>query len=152
MNKRVFLPLPCGCLLCLLPAMCWISSVAQSCLTLRLHGLQHARPPHLSLTLRVYSNLCPLSRWCHPTFSSSVAPFASCPQSFPASGSFQTSQFFTSGGQNIRPSASASNLPKNSGLISFRMDLLDLLAVQGTLKSSATPQFKSINSSALNFL
>jgi len=82
------------------------------------------------------SNSCPLSRWCHPTISSSVVPFSSCLQSFPASGSFPMSQLFASGGQRIRVSASASVLPMNiSGLISFRMDWLDLLAVQGTLKS-----------------
>ena len=83
-------------------------------------------------------NSRPLHRWCHPTISSSVIPFSSCLQSFPASGSFQMSQFFTSGGQSIRVSASTSfQCPSNeySGLISFRMDWLDLLAVQGTLKS-----------------
>ena len=65
------------------------------------HGLQDTRPPYPSPTPRVYSNSCPLSRWCHPTTSSSVAPFSSCLQSFPASGSFQMSQFFTSGGQTL---------------------------------------------------
>ena len=78
------------------------------------HGLQHARPLCLSLTPRVYSNSCPLSRWCHPTISSSVVPFSSCPQSFPASGSFQISQLFTSGGQSFQVSASASVLPMNT--------------------------------------
>ena len=85
----------------------------QSCLTLRLYGLQHARPPCPSPTLGVYSNSCPLSQWCHPTISSSVVPSSSCLQSFPASGSFQMSQFFTSGGQNIGASASASVLSMN---------------------------------------
>ena len=66
------------------------------------HGLQHARPPCLSPTPGVYSNSCPLSQWCHPTISSSVVPFSSCPQSFPASGSFQMSQLFASGGQSIK--------------------------------------------------
>ena len=66
-----------------------------------------------SPTPRAYSNSCPLSRWCHPTSSSSVVPFSSCPQSFPASGSFPVSQFFTSGGQRIGASASASVLPMN---------------------------------------
>ena len=89
------------------------SSVAQSCPTLWPHELQHARPPSLPPTPRVYSNSCPLTRWCHPTISSSVVPF-SCLQSFPASGSFQMSQFFTSGGQSIRVSASASVLPMNT--------------------------------------
>ena len=74
------------------------------------HGLQHARP---SPTLRAYSNSCPLSQWCHPTISSSVIPFSSHLQSFPASRSFQMSQFFTSGGQSIGVSASASVLPIN---------------------------------------
>ena len=99
------------------------------------HGLQHSRPPCPSPTPRAYSNSCPLSWWCHPTISSSVIPFSSCLQSFPASGSFQMSQFFASGGQSIEISASAPVLAMNSGLISFRMDWLDLLAVQRTLKS-----------------
>ena len=77
------------------------------------HGLQHARLPCPSPTPRAYSNPCPLSRRCHPTISSSVAPFSSCLQSFPASGSFPVSQFFTSGGQNIGVSASASAFPMN---------------------------------------
>ena len=101
------------------------------------HELQYSRPPCPSPNPRVYSNSCPLSRWCHPTISSSVVPFSSCPQSVPASGSFQMSQLFASGGQSIGVSASKSVLPSNEhpGLISFRMDWLDLLAVQGTLKS-----------------
>ena len=77
------------------------------------HGLQQARPPCPSPTPRVYSNSCPLSWWCHPTISSSVIPFSSCPQSFPASGAFQMSQFFASGGQSIGVSASASVFPMN---------------------------------------
>ena len=89
------------------------SSVSQSCPTLRPHELQHARPPCPSPTPRVYSNSCPLSRWWHPTISSSVVPFSS-PQSFPASGSFQICQFFASGAQNIGVSASASVLPMNT--------------------------------------
>ena len=99
--------------------------------SLRPHGLQHARLPCPSPTHRADSNSCPLSQWCHPTISSSVIPFSSHLQSFPESGSFPVSQFFTSGGQSF--SISPSN--KYSGLISFRMDWLDLLAVQGTLKS-----------------
>ena len=78
------------------------------------HGLQHARPPCPSLTPRVYSNSSPLSWWCHPTISSSAVPYSSCLQSFPASGSFPMSQFFTSGGQSIGVSASASVLPMNT--------------------------------------
>ena len=77
------------------------------------HGLQHVRPPCPSLTPGVYSNSCPLSRWCHSTISSSVVPFSSCLQSFPASRSFPMSWFFTSGGQSIEVSASASVRPVN---------------------------------------
>ena len=75
------------------------------------HGLQHARPSCPSPTPWVHSNSCPLHQWCHPTISSSVVPFSSCLQSFPASGSFQMSQFFASGGQSIGVSVSASVLP-----------------------------------------
>jgi len=89
------------------------SSVAQPCLTLWPHGLQHSRPPCPSPTLRVYSNSGPLSQWCRPTISSSVVPFSSCLQSFPASGSFQMSQLFTSGDQSIGVSALASVVPMN---------------------------------------
>ena len=77
------------------------------------HRLQHTRLPCPSPTPRVYSNSCPLSRWCHPTTSSSVIPFSSCLQSFPTSGSFQMIQFFTSGDQTIGVSASASVLSMN---------------------------------------
>ena len=104
--------------------------------SLRPHGLQHARPPCPSPTPGVYSNSCPLSQWCHPTISSSVVLFSSRLQSFPASGSFPVSQLFAfrwlkywSFSFNISPSN------EYSGLISFRMDWLDLLEVQGTLKS-----------------
>ena len=102
--------------------------------SLWLHGLQHTRIPCPSPTPRVYANSCPLSQWCHPTISSSVVPFSRL-QSFPATGSFPVSQFFTSGGQSIGVSASTSVLPMNiqnwfplgwTGWIS---------AVQGTLKS-----------------
>ena len=78
------------------------------------HGLQHARPPCPSPTPGVYPNSCPSGQWCHPTFSSSVIPFSSSLQSFPASGSFSMSQFFASGGQSIGVSASASVLPMNT--------------------------------------
>ena len=81
--------------------------------SLRPHGLQHARLPCPSPTPRACSNSCPLSQWCYPTISSSVVPFPSCLQSFPASGSFQISQFFASGGQSIGASASASVHPMN---------------------------------------
>ena len=81
--------------------------------SLRPHGLQHARPPCPSPTPGVYSNSCPLSQWCHPTISSSVIPFSSCLQSFPASRSFQMSQLFASGSQSIGVSASTLVLPMN---------------------------------------
>ena len=99
------------------------------------HEPQHTRPPCPSPTPGVQPDPCPLSRWCHPTISTSVIPFSSCPQSFPTSGSFQMSQLFTWGGQSIGVAASTSVLPVKTGLIFFRMDWLDLLAVQGTLKS-----------------
>jgi len=82
--------------------------------TLQPHELQYTRPTCPSSTAGVYPNPCPLSWWCHPTISSSVVPFSSCPQSFPASGSFQMSQVFTSGGQSIGDSVSTSELPMNS--------------------------------------
>ena len=125
------------------------SSVSQSCLTLWLHGPQHTRPPCPSPTPGVYSNSCPSSRWCHPTISSSVIPFSSHLRSFPASGSFLMSQLFASGGQSIGVSASTSVLPMNTqdwaplgwtGWISLQSN-----NSQETLKSSPTPQFKSVN-------
>ena len=100
--------------------------------SLRPHGLQHARLPCPSPTSRAYSNSCRLSRWYHPTISSSIVPFSSHLQSFPASGSFLMSQFFSSGGQSIGISVSASVLPMNiqdwfplglTGWISLRLDL-----------------------------
>ena len=96
--------------------------------SLRPHELQHARPPCPLPTPRVHPNPCPLCRWCHPTISSSVIPFSSCSQSFPASGSFQMSQLSTSGGQSIGVSASTSVPPMNT---------------QDSQESSPTPQFKS---------
>ena len=99
--------------------------------SLRPHGLQHARLPCPSPTPRAYSNSCPLSQWCHPSISSSVVPFSSCLQSFPASGSvlhIRWPKYWS-----VSFSISSSN--EHSGLISFRMDWLDLLAVQGTFKS-----------------
>ena len=107
--------------------------------SLRPHELQHARPPCPSPTPRVYSNSCPSSRWCHPAISSSLIPFSSCPQSLPASGSFPMSQLFAWGGHakvlGFSFSFSISPSNKHPGLLSFRMDWLDLLVVQGTLKS-----------------
>ena len=99
------------------------------------HELQHARPPCPSPTPRVHPNPCPLSRWWHPTISSSVVPFSFCPQSLPASESFQMSQFFASCGQIMEYQLQQYPTNEHPGLISFRMDWLDLLAVQGTLKS-----------------
>ena len=87
-------------------------SVVSHCL--RPHEPQHARPPCISPAAGVYPNPCLLSQWCHPTISSSIVPFTTCPQSFPASGSFQMSQFFASGGQSTRVSASTSVLPMNT--------------------------------------
>ena len=117
---------------CLCPWL-YISVQSLSCVWLFVtHGLQHASLPCPSPTPRVFSNSCPSTQWCHPTISSSVIPFSSCLQPFPASGSFQMSQLFASGGQSIGASASTSEY---SGLISFRTDWFDLLAVQGTLKS-----------------
>ena len=103
--------------------------------SLRLHGLQHARPPCPSLTPGVHSYSRPLSPWCHPAISSSVVPFSSCPQALPASGSFPELTLCMRWPKYW--SFSFSIIPSNecSGLISFRMDWLDLLAVQGTLKS-----------------
>ena len=104
--------------------------------SLRPHESQHARPPCPSPTPRVYPNSCPSSRRCHPAISSSVIPFSSCPKSLPESGSVPMSQLFCmrwpkywSFSFNISPSN------EHPGLISFRIDWLDLLAIQGTLKS-----------------
>ena len=98
--------------------------------SLRPHGLQHATPPCPSPIPEVYPNSCPSNQWCHPTISSSVIPSSSCLQSFPKSGSFLMSQFFSSGSQSIGVSASVSVLP----MISFRVDWFDL-PVQETLRS-----------------
>ena len=117
------------------------------------HGLQHARPPCPSPTPGVYSNSSPFSQWCHPTISSSVVPFSSHLQSFLATGSFQMSQLFASGGQIIGVSASASVFPMNiqdwfplgwTGWIS--------LLSKGFSRVFPTPQFKSVNSLVLSFL
>ena len=131
-------------------------SVPQLSYSLRPHELQHARLPCSSLSPGVCSNSCPLSQLCHPAISSSVVPFSSCSQPFPASGeSFPMSQLFASGGQSIGASASASVLPVNSqgwfplgwsGVISLWSPSRD------SQESSPTPQFKSINSSALSLL
>ena len=121
--------------------------------SLRLHGLQHARRPCQSPTPGVHPNPCPSSRWYHPTISSSVVPFFSCPQSFPTSGSFQMSQLFTSGGQSTGVSASTSVLPMNTkdwfplgwtGWIS--------LLSKGLSRVFSNTTVQTVNSSALSFL
>ena len=100
------------------------------------HGLQQAMHPCPSPSPRACSDSCPLSQWCHPAISSSVIPFSSFLQSFPASGSFHMSQFFTSGSQSIGVSASASVLPMNiQDWFPLELTHLISLTVQGTLKS-----------------
>ena len=127
-------------------------SVISDCL--QPHGLQCARTSCLSPFPGVFPNSYPLSWWCHPTISSSVVPFSSCLQSFPASESFQMSQSFASGGQSIGVSASTSVLPINTqdwpplGWTGW----ISLQSKDKSPESSPTPQFKSINSSVFNFL
>ena len=99
------------------------------------HGLQHTRSPCPSPSPRACSNSLPLSRWCHPTILSPVIPFSSCLQFFPASGSFLINQLHIRWPKYWSLSFSISPSNEYSGLISFRMDWIDLLAVQGTLKS-----------------
>ena len=133
------------------------SSVQFSCSVMfnswQSHEPQHTRPPCPSPTLRIHPNWCPLSWWCHPTFSSSLICFSSCPQSIPASGSFQMSQLFTSGGQSIGVSASKSVLPMKTqdwsplgwtGWISLQS--------KGLSRVFSNIEFKSINSSVLSLL
>ena len=104
--------------------------------SLRPHESQHTRPPCPSPITGVHPNPCPLSRWCQATISSSVISFSSCPQTFPVSGSFRMSQLFARGGQSIRVSALTSVLPMNTqDWSALGLDWLDLLAVQGTVKS-----------------
>ena len=129
--------------------------------SLRPHEPQHARSSCPSPTPGVYPDPCPLSQWCHPTISSSVVPFSSCPQSFPASGSFQVSQLFTSGGQSIGVSASASVLPMNtqdwSALgwthwISLQSKRLSKTLLQHHSSKTSILKKKKISSLALGFL
>ena len=121
--------------------------------SLQSHGLQHTRPPCPSPNSRVYPNSCPLSRWCHPTISSSVIPFFSLPQSFPASGSFQMSQLCTSGANVLE-----FQLQHQSFQWTLRTDLLwdgligSPCSPGDSQESSPTPQLKSINSLVLSFL
>ena len=103
--------------------------------SLQPHGLQHARLPCPSPTPGACSNSCPLSRWCHSIASSSVVPFSSCLQSFPASGSFPVSRLFTSGGQSIGASASASVLPMN-----IQLTIKELSVCAKSLQSCLTLQ------------
>ena len=112
--------------------------------SLRPHELQHARPPCPSQTPGVYSNSCPSSQCCHPAISSSVVPFSSCPQSFPASESFPMSQHFTWGGQTTGVSASTSVLPMNTQDWSP-------CSPRDSQESSTAPQLKSINSLVFSF-
>ena len=135
-----------------IPMMCWWCSlvgwcsVTESCPSLcDPHGLQHTRFPCPSLSPGAWSNSCPLNQWCHPTISSSVTPFSSCPQSFPGSGSFPVSQLFTTGGQSIGASALVSVLPVNiqgwfplglTGLISLQSKTLKSLLQCHSLKAS----------------
>ena len=121
--------------------------------SLRPHGLQHARLPFPSPTPEAYSNSFPLSWWCHPSISSSVVPFSCCLQSFPASETFQMTQFFTSDGQSIGTSVSASVLAMYiQGW--FPLGLTGWISLQSkdSRESFPTPQFWSISSSVLSFL
>ena len=117
--------------------------------SLRPHGLQNTRLPCPSPTPGVYSNSCPSSWWCHPTISSSLVPFSSCPQSFPTSGSFPVSQFFTLDGQSIGVSTSTSVLSMNIQDW-FPLGWTDWISLQSMGLSRVFS--KSINSSGLSFL
>ena len=140
---------------CVLCVCCFLCSVQFSCSvvsdSLWPHGLQHARPPCPSPTPGAYSNSCPSRRWCHPTTSSSAVPFSSRLQSFPASGSFQLSQFFVSGGQSIGVSASVRSMTIQNW---FPLGLTGWISLQsnGLSRVFSKTQFKSINSSVLSFL
>ena len=138
----------CHMHLCIFSSVQFSRSIVSN--SLRPHELQHARPPCPSPTPKVHPNPCPLSQLCHPTILSSVFPFSSCPQSFPASGSFPVSQLFTSGGQSIGVPTSTSVLPMNTQDWS-PLGWTGWISLQSK-ESSPTPQFKSINSSMLSFL
>ena len=129
----------------------WSHSVVSD--SLQPHEPQHARPAYPSPTPGIHPNPCPLSQWCHPTISSAVVPFPSCPKSFPASGSLPTSQLFASGGQSVGVSASASVLPMNTQDWSpLRWTSWISWSPRDAQESSPTPQFKSISFLALSFL
>ena len=121
--------------------------------SLRPRGLQHDRLPCPSSTPRACSNSCPSCQWCHPVISSSVVPFSSCLQSFPASGSFQMSQFFASGGQSVGASASASVLPMNiKDWFTLGWTGLITLQSKGLSRVFSNTTGQSINSSVFSFL
>ena len=121
--------------------------------SLRPHKLQHTRPPCPSPIPGVHSDSRPSSQWCHPAISSSVVPFSSCPPSLPASESFPVSPLVAWGGQSIGVSALASFLPRNPRADLLQNGLVGSPCSPGdSQESSSTPQFKSINSSALSFL
>ena len=138
---------------------CQFSSVTHASNSLWPHGLQHTSFPCPSLTLTAYSYSCPLNWWCHPTISSSVGPFSSCLQSFPASGSFQMSQFFASGGKNTEISASTSVLPMNiqdwsplgwTGWISLQSKGLSRVFSNTTVNSLALSSLYSPNLTSIH--
>ena len=120
--------------------------------SLRPHEAQHARPPCPSPAAGVYPNACPLSWWCHPTISSSIVPFSSCPQSFPASESFPVSQLFAWGGHCTGVSALASFLPKNTQ--DWYLEWTGWISLQskGLSRVFSSTTVQIINSSALSFL
>ena len=135
---------------CVLPFLSVQFSCSVMSDSLRPHGLQHPRLFCPSPTPRACSNSCPSSPWCHPAISSSVVPFSSRLQDFPASGTFPMSQFFTSDGQSI---ALASILPMNTqGWSPLGWTGWISCSPRDSQESSPTPQFKSINSSILSFL
>ena len=137
----------------LLPSSSCCCSIAKLCSTV-CSPMDCSTPgfPVLHL-LPDYSNSCPLSRWCHPTISSSAVPFSSCLQSFLASGSFPMSQLFAPGGHSVRASASASILPMNIQSW-FALGWTGWISLQSkdSQETSPIPQFKSFNSSVLSFL
>ena len=153
--EKARVPEKCLLLLYWLHQSLWLCSFQSlRCLdSLQPHRLQQTRPPCLSPTPWVYSNSCPLSRWCHPTISSSVIPFSSHLLSFPASRSFLMSQFFISVGQSIAASASASVLPVNfQDWFSLGWTGLISLQSKGLSRVFSNTTVQSINSSVLSFL